>query len=295
MGLEAITVQDLLKEATRLPTLPSVAFQVMRLASDPKSAAEDLAKIIEADPSLAARVLRIANSAYYGLSKRLDSVKQAVVVLGFNTVRSLAVSAAVMDKFEPAGADFDWPAFWQHSFAVGVGGRVIGRRLHNDRAREEQFFVAGLLHDVGKVVLGQYFPAEFNGVVQKMRESGCSFYEAERSLGGLTHAEIGGFLGAQWNLPDGLVRAIRHHHTPTAAEGDEGHIAKAIHLADILVKTRGVGSGGDDDISSLDEAAVCAMGFSDEDLADLVEGALEKELSESREVLDIFGQAGTYS
>ncbi|GIV01072.1 MAG: HD family phosphohydrolase [Actinomycetota bacterium] len=290
MTLEAITVQDLLREANRLPTLPSVAMLVMELANDPTSAAEDLARIIEGDPTLAGRVLRIANSAYYGLSRKLDTVKQAVVVLGFNTVRSLAVSAAVMDKFRPAGVDFDWPALWQHSFAVGLASRVLARRIGRTREEEERFFTAGLLHDIGKVVLAQYFPDEFARIVRRLAEGAPSFYDAERETQGLTHAEVGGFLGTQWNLPDSIVRGIRFHHAPAEAKGDDDHIAKATHLANILVKTRGIGSGGDDCITGLDESAVAAMGIDDETLAEIVEGDLERELSESAELLEIFGK-----
>ncbi len=142
---------------------------------------------------------------------------------------------------------------------------------------------------MGKVVLAQYFPEEFDKILIRLREVGGSFHAVEKSRGGLTHAEVGGFLGAQWNLPDPLVRAIRFHHTPGAAPEDPDHIASAIHLADVLIKTRNIGSGGDSDISGLDEGAIRAMGLTEDDLAKIVEESLEKELKDSREILEIYG------
>lgn len=286
--MERLEVRDFLKKIEKLPTLPGIAMKIVQTANNPKSAADDLSRLIMSDQSLAAKVLRLVNSAYYGIRNKVASVKQAIVILGFNTLKSLALSTAIMDKFATTGTieGFSRGMFWKHSLGVAITNRLIARRIVTQKEMEENFFMAGLLHDIGKVVLDQYFHEDFLRVINQMRATGQSFYRAEVEVNGLTHAEIGGMLASQWQLPEELVDAIRFHHTPENRT-EHAAIISATHFSDILVKTKGYGSGGDTDISGLVESCVLNIGLTEADVAVIVGTEMDQEYAKAAEFLKL--------
>ncbi|RMH58518.1 MAG: HDOD domain-containing protein [Candidatus Hydrogenedentota bacterium] len=284
--MERFEVRDFLKNVEKLPTLPGIAMRIIEMANNPKSAADDLSRIIVSDQSLSAKVLRLVNSAYYGIRNRVSSVKQATVILGFNTIKSLALSTAIMDKFATTGVveGFSRGEFWKHSLGVAITNRILARKTGMRKDEEETFFMAGLLHDIGKVILDQYFHEEFVRVLQHLNTYGGSFHSAEKEVNGLTHAEIGGLLASQWQLPEELIAAIRFHHAPQNRTEHVKYIA-ATHFADILVKTKGFGSGGDQDLSGLDESVVGTLGISEADVAVIVGVEMDREYQNASEFL----------
>lgn len=286
--MERFEVKDFLKNIEKLPTLPGIAMKIIQTANNPKSAADDLSHIIMSDQSLAAKVLRLVNSAYYGIRNKVASVKQAIVILGFNTIKSLALSTAIMDKFATTGEieGFSRGEFWKHSLGVGITNRILAKRIETQKERHESYFMAGLLHDIGKVILDQYYHDEFVGVLRHMQLTGKSFHEAEMAVNGLTHAEIGGLLAGQWQLPEELIAAIRFHHSPENRT-EFINMINATHFADILVKTKGFGSGGDNDISSLNENAVAALGIPEAEVARIVGEEMDVEYQKASEFLKL--------
>jgi putative nucleotidyltransferase with HDIG domain len=284
--MERLEVRDFLKKVEKLPTLPGIAMKIIQTANNPKSAADDLSRIILSDISLSAKVLKMVNSAYYGIRNKVASVKQAIVILGFNTIKSLALSTAIMDKFATSGdiEGFSRGAFWKHSLGVAITNKVIARRVVKQRDLEENFFMAGLLHDIGKIILDQYFHEDFLRVLGHMRGTGLSFYKSELEVNGLSHAEIGGMLASQWQLPDELVAAIRFHHTPENRT-DHATIIAATHFANILAKTKGYGSGGDSDISGLCESVILGLGLSEADVAQIVGVEMDAEYAKASDFL----------
>lgn len=284
--MERTEVRKFLKNVEKLPTLSGVSMRIIEVANNPKSAADDLSRIIMADQSLAAKVLRMVNSAYYGIRNKVGSVKQAIVILGFNTIKSLALSTAIMDKFSTTGSigNFSRSEFWKHSLAVGTTNKIISKRIVKTRDLEENYFMAGLLHDIGKVILDQYYNDDFIKVLNHQEMTGLSFYKAEMEVLGLTHAEIGGMLASHWQLPEELIAAIRFHHTPENRT-DHTDIISSTHFADILVKTKGFGSGGDNDISSLSEQCVASLNLAEEDVAQIVGVEMDKEWENAAEFL----------
>lgn len=287
--MNRIDVKEILKAAPQLPTLPAVGMQIVKVANDPKSAAEDLSRILMADQSLSAKILKLSNSSYYGVRTKIASVKQAVVVLGFATVRSLSLSTAVMEKFKAADAKSEEirKDFWKHSLGVAMTTRLIARHRKKNPTDQEEYYMAGLLHDIGKVVLDQHFNENFLAIHRYVKDSGGSFYGAEKKLHDVAHDQIGGFLAKQWQMPERIIAAIRYHHVPAEAK-EHNDVVDAVHFADILTKTKGMGSGGDDDITGLQEDAVKRIGLSDDDAATIVEVEMDKEFAAAQDILKVF-------
>ncbi len=247
--------QDEIKQVTRniinLPTLPTVVAKMIELVDNPKTTASSLGKLISSDQVLTAKLLKLANSAFYAFPRKIGTVNLAIVVLGFDMIKSLALSASVIDRFSKENDRiFDVMKFWEHSVGCGVAGRVVAAE-YGYRVSGE-VFTAGLLHDIGKLILREYLNLEFQEIIETVKEKGISFIEAEREILGVTHAEIGGWLGERWNLPGQLVETIRVHHQPEKARKVPELVA-LVHFSDIVCRFSKVGCGGDDGVPALDE------------------------------------------
>ncbi len=225
-----------------LPTLPTVVARILELVDNPNSSAGALAALISQDQALTAKVLKLANSSYYGFSRRIATVRLAIVVLGFDTVRELGLSVSILGAFknETGNRLFDAGQFWRHTLAVAVGARMLVRGKRQHHASEA--FVAGILHDVGKLVLDQYMPDESEAVHRLMAEENMPAAAAETRLLGVDHAMVGSWLAERWNLPVPLVQSIRHHHQPGRC-GKDSELTLAVHLADWLAHRSGLGHG----------------------------------------------------
>ena len=243
-----------------LPTLPAVVTRIMRLTVSETTSAADVAEVIAQDASLTAEVLRIVNSAYYTLRQPISTVERAIVVLGFNRIKSIALTTSVVDLWGRGtvhGA-FDLAAFWEHSLGAAIACEVIARE--SDLTAPEDAFVAGLFHDLGKVVLDQYMGAVFAAVLDRLEPGGVLIHEAETEIMGFGHERIGEWLLTNWNIPDEIVAGAAHHHLPALA-GDFQPVAHVVHLGDILCRALAVGSGGDDTIPEIQEATWKYLGL----------------------------------
>ena len=268
-----------------LPSLPTVVTQLINLVGDPATSARDISQLISADQALTAKILKVANSAFYGFPRKIATVQLAIVVLGFETVKNLGLSVAVLKRFHAGKAHplFDRQQFWEHAIGCGVAARMLGRKL--DRKLEGEAFVAGVVHDIGKLILIEYFPNEFGESLEMARDEYLTISEAEMKVIGVTHAEIGGWLAEKWNLPETLVQAITYHHNPMDVE-EPSEILMVTHAANALTRHNHIGQAGDSLGASLspEVSAMLKSGrdVSDEDLlADLSEG-LEFELEKAR-------------
>ena len=243
-------VRGIVYKIENLPTLPTIVSEVTRLLKDPLTSASDVSKVISEDQSLSARVLKLVNSAFYGFPERISSINHALVILGFRAVEDLVLMASVFNVFskDSGGADFSRAEFWKHAIGCAVAAKIIGEKVRVISA--EDLFVAGLLHDIGKVVLDQYMHNDFKEIVGVVKARDILMAEAEKMVLGVTHAEVGGWLAERWGLPSWLVKVIRFHHQPEAA-GDSFREAAAINLADILCRAKNIGSGGDNKMPSL--------------------------------------------
>jgi putative nucleotidyltransferase with HDIG domain len=245
-----------------LEPLPGHVLEAMHLLDDPKSSADEVAAAVGRDPVLAARVLRLANSALYMRTRRVATLREAVVLIGFGAIRSLLVTAVAYDAFRRGapGYGLDQLRMWQHALAVATIARHIARTR---RMNAEAAFVAGLLHDIGKMALAHALQEQYERVLGEIR-AGADFLEAERRTFGCDHAQIGAEAARRWRLPDELVEAIEYHHRPD--ELDAPGLADVVHVADALAVMLGFGVGTDQLLHRFSDRALERLGLDAEEV-----------------------------
>ena len=219
-----------------IPTLPAIVFELNQHLQNPETSIARVSETIEKDQAMALKILKLVNSVFYGFRSKVSDIKNAVVLLGFNAVRNAIVSVSVVNALPKTllFQDFEMIDFWKHSLAVAVASKSIAQKAGVDSP--DNCFVGGLLHDVGKVILAQYFKDDFAKVWTRMTNEYLPFYEAEQQELSVDHTQIGAYLADRWQLPQGLTDAIRWHHNFQPDNGNAGFIIN-IHLADILVNS----------------------------------------------------------
>ena len=247
-----LSLKDRLSKVNDLPTLSIVANNIIQITQNPKSSALEVGTAISQDQALASRVLKMSNSTFYGFPRKITTVSHAVVILGFVNIRNLVLTASIFDMFasKEGNGYFDHEAFWMHSFACGVTSKIIAKRLRIKD--QEEVFIWGLFHDLGKLVLDLYFHEEFSQVVSLVKEKGILIRDAEEQVLGFDHAEVGSIVADRWNLPPALIKAIRFHHNPSGAHESMRMVA-IVHLADVFCRALSIGNGGDDKIPCINE------------------------------------------
>ena len=230
-----------IRNIKNLPTLPVIVTRILEVADEAGSSARELAEIISHDQSVSAKVLNLANSAFYGFSKRIATIPQAVVVLGFDTVKSLALGVSVFQTLSQkvGRVSFDREQFWMHSIGCAAAAKLVAKGMGIKDTGTP--FVAGLLHDVGKVILDTYFNAQYQTVIEEMIEEGRSAVDVETDVLNIDHAEVGGLLAVRWKFPDVLITPIAYHHNLLGTQDENLPSAVIVHLANILTKKTGVG------------------------------------------------------
>jgi putative nucleotidyltransferase with HDIG domain len=216
-----------------LPTLSTVALQVGRMLQDINISAQDIARIIQNDQSIVTKMLKLVNSAFFGFSTKVSSVQHALMLLGFNTVRNAVISIDVINVLNIKGKikGFDISTFWRHAVGVAVISRYLDEATgHHYR---EDVFTAGIIHDIGKVVMAHYFSDRFQTVWETMHSEQLNFWEAEHRHFPLNHAEIGAELAKRWHLPEPMCNVIGRHHT-SARNGVVDNLVYIVHTADAL-------------------------------------------------------------
>lgn len=232
-----------LAECDRLPSLSSINFALQMLLSRDDSSTQDISALVRNDPSLAARILRLTNSAFYGLAESVKTVEEAVFYLGVSQIQRLVLASPIIDQFEGTAEDvgISWREFWKHSVAVAV----ITQELTEQGAgsNDEAAYLAGLVHDVGKIAIAIVFPESFLEIQNLQQTTGARLGELELEYFGMDHAEIGAFYFESHNMPAQLVETTRYHHEPRKA-AQEQRIAAAVYLSDLAARSANIGFGG---------------------------------------------------
>ncbi len=241
-GRFSFLIAKRLDEIADLPTVPHTMQRVLSEIQEVSSSAKSLQKIIEQDPVITAKILKMANSVYYSPITEISSVGRAIVTMGFMKIRDLVISISLTGMFcEDLGyPEFQAKDLWLHAIGVGVGAQLIAKKVPG--LDPDDMFTAGMLHDLGRLVYCLYFYTELGEVLEEVKTSGVSLNQAEENLG-LTHAEIGAYLAKRWKLSDLLIAVIRHHHHPDNA-GDYAQAAAVVNLADSLAKHLQIGWSG---------------------------------------------------
>ncbi len=224
-----------LNRAEALPTLPSIAGHVFKIASNPNSSAADLTKVIVNDPALTSKLLKIVNSAFYGFPKKIGTVRQAVIILGTDEIMDLAFGMAAANVFQIKSLEglYDPKTVWHHSMCIGLIAQNLCQKLPDYKENNLGVFTAGLLHDFGKIFLAEQFPEMYGQIHADGTKHELPIFELEEERFSLNHAVIGKLLASNWNLPEALVQAIAFHHQPFFAAG-HSKLAAVIGLADYL-------------------------------------------------------------
>ena len=262
--MDDLRLDALVRQVRDLPALPAAVVRVMQLTDDPKAGMADVARALASDQSLAVRVLRLANSAFYGSSRRISTVSEAVITLGMRTTRNLVMATSCQEMLEQGVPGYALPrgALWRHSLACASAAQALAQRARY-RATEEAF-VAGLLHDIGKVVLDTYLKDQFVHVFVRAVGGTLTFAEAEREVLGFDHAEAGARLLERWNLPASLVTAVRWHHAPLE-DPSSSLLPCLVHVADAVCLTLGIGLGLDGLAYTLHPEALAALDLTSAD------------------------------
>jgi HD-like signal output (HDOD) protein len=265
-----LTLEDIVEKTSDLPSLPAAALNVMREVESPTATAQSVAKHLTQDQALTARVLRLANSAYYGLPRQIPAVPDAVVVLGMRCIRNLCLVASTYPWMTRPlkGYELEPRALWTHSFGVAVGSQLIALRTRSGSA--DLAFTAGLLHDLGKVALNIWLENKMSGMVAIAQREGITFDEVERKVLGFDHQQVGAHMGECWNLPKPLVEAMRYHHQPKSCE-PRSELVDCVHVADYLTMSMGLGLGGDGLRYDFDNGALTRLGLVPDDLDAIVD------------------------
>jgi len=232
---EKTVVDAALAKCGEISTLPEVTARIIELVEDKSSTARDMHEVIKTDPALSARVLKVVNSAFYGLPGQIASVDRAIVLLGLSAVKNIAIAASIsrMFKAQQMGGGFTAKDLWRHSVAVGVGGRLIARTVGHQGAADE-LFLAGLLHDIGVMVEWQAFPEKVIEVVERCTTGCGSFLELEAQVIGADHQAFGNGLTAKWKFPRNLRAVVGMHHNPERLSPELQSLGYLIRLADVI-------------------------------------------------------------
>ncbi|MFP4416561.1 MAG: HDOD domain-containing protein [Chitinivibrionales bacterium] len=231
-------LQQKIGSISNLPTLPQLSMQLMNVVNDKTSSAADVTAIISQDISLSAKILRLANSAFYGIPRTVTNINSAVVILGMKVIQTLVLSLTVFDMFPTDNGKFDRKSFWRHCLECGFLARLLSERVMLKRIDPDDAFCAGLLHDIGKIVMEQYLHQDFQSALLYSSASRLPAVEAEQKKLSYTHSDVSQLLLREWELPAPLTQSIVLHHNPDEAE-ECREIVYLIHLADhVLYRQR---------------------------------------------------------
>ncbi len=224
-----------------ISTIKSVVSGIVRIINDPKSSARDLKTIIDIDPPLTARVLKLANSAFYSPRCRISDILQAVMFIGFDALKELMLSQKVCRLFKSTEAfeGYSRAALWKHSITVALMAKTICRREFGEKG--EAAYVAGLLHEIGIIIEDQVIQTEFQTALRLSRERQIDLFRAEKEVLGIHHATIGKAMAEDWNLPISLAAAIGYHHHPETAPADQQRLVSLLYVADHICRQNEIG------------------------------------------------------
>lgn len=283
--MSAAEIQELVDNASNLISLPEISLRVNELANDPNSTAEDMGKVISQDPALVVRMLKIANSAYYGLSKEVDTITRAIAILGTNKIRDLVISTSASQAFDGIPNNLiTMQDFWHHSLYCGLLAQILAKK--SKKAHEESIFIAGLLHDIGQLLMFNQLPEKSHEAILLLMEGSeeMETYEAERHVFGFDHTQVGAELIKSWNLAPVLKECVEFHHEPQKAK-DFPAEAALINIANAVAVMADFDSmSEEDEIPKIDPKSWEMTGLSKADLPEAIKKAQE-EITEIESVL----------
>ncbi|MBS1187138.1 MAG: histidine kinase [Burkholderiaceae bacterium] len=256
-----IEIDDVIKRIEELPSLPAVVMEVLESIDQEAVNLSQLTRKIILDQALTAKILRCANSSFYNTQSQVTTIQQAINLIGISGVRNLVVAAALKGSFPECHCrGFDFNVFWRHSIAVAVCAKVLARHM---QLNQDYAYTAGLLHDIGRLVLVTQFTAQYEQAIAWRAAQDCHIVQAEREVLGIDHVQVGEALAAHWHFSKGIVNAIAKHHDPDLTGGDT--VAAIVHVADAIAHALDFSEDEDDLVPPVSLPVWSALGLSDED------------------------------
>lgn len=264
-----------IENITTLPTIPAVLKRLSVILEKPRVTIVEISAFISNDPALTTKVLKMVNSAIYGFPGRIASVSHATMLLGLNVIKGLLLGVSVFDLMQKTMS-----GLYEHSLACAIASRVIAQK--KNLKEPEEVSVAGLLHDIGKVVLILEFPTQYENAMTQAGEENISIYEAEKQQFNATHADVGGWLAEKWRFPANLIEVISNHHRPNLAKNAPLETA-IVHVADLLARARGFGFAGEKLVPEVHPVAFEMLGLTEQDLMDVL-GEMENSMATAEDI-----------
>jgi len=280
-------MDDILASIHDIPPFPQVVVKAMEIISNPNYLVNDLLEVIRLDQSITANILKLCNSAYFGLPRKVSSLKEAVVYLGTVQLRQVLLASGVKDVYDRPDKGYSYfdGELWQHAIACALMAQILFRHLRLP-LEENSIFTAALLHDVGKVVLSTYVSQEFTDIEKLVKEGNQPFHDAERQVLGFDHAEMGGRLAELWEFPEVISVAIRFHHQPEKAPKPHRLLSELIALSDSLVLMLGYGTSVDGLSYTMPHSLVDKLKLKKHDI-EILMLKFQEEMSNAREMIEI--------
>jgi len=275
----------------KMPSLPTTVSKILEICNDPKTSPADLNRIISVDPVLMGKVLKLINSAYYGLSQEITSLVRAIIMLGINTVKNLALSTAVLSTLSSSNNfhALNMEGFWRHSLCVGVTSKLIALQRKVDKKNIEEYFIAGLLHDIGKIPLNNRLATQYIATMEVSDRNHLSLNKAEDKTLQINHAAVGKLIVENWKLGDDICDAISYHHSVEEYEGPNEEILYSVVLANYFANMNEIGFSGDRYPERMIPAVVDRLGISMDFLEDEMEFRVNDEIEKARVFLQLAG------
>ncbi len=271
MRTEQPDILNIVNQIHSLPTLPTIVENVITLIDDPKTSSDSLAKTISSDAPIVSKILKLVNSAYYGLPRKISTLTQATVLLGFNTIKNLVLTASVFAIFNHKNngnsLSFDREKFWEHSLGCAVASKVLSKKIC--LGLPEEGFIAGLVHDIGKIVIDEFLHQDFIEILNKIKNNNVSIREAENEVLGVDHTQIGKWLCDKWNFPLHIQDSVEYHHSLKFCR-DNRKMAAIIHVADAITKSQNIGYSGDDQEPNIDPLSWEILNITEGDLSEII-------------------------
>lgn len=275
-----LLMSDIVKSVRELPALPVIVIELMSTMDQEDAGGNELAEKLSRDQALTAKTLRLANSSFYGMQSKVTSIQQAIAILGFNGVRTLVTTAAVIGSFSGSkSGTFDFLAFWRHSVATAVCAKLLAKSLH---LNQDYAFMIGLLHDIGRLVLVTSSPEHYAEVLNHRAQRDCCLLDAELAVLGVPHTIVGGALAAHWKFPLLMQKAIESHHD--RAHGTMPSLAGLVHIADAIAHGLDLSGIDDDIVPPVSAETWNSLGLS-QDIADGIFCETEAQFEEACQIL----------
>lgn len=282
--MESVKLASLIKDVNDVYSLPDIYYKIDSVINDPRASTSKIGAIISEDTGLSARLLRLANSAYFNFPAKVDSISKAVSIIGTRQLRDLVLATSVIEAFGGIPQNIvDMKSFWHHSISCGLTARIIGIEIREQNV--ETFFVAGLLHDIGSLIIYSKLSEIAQNLINTCQEKQALKHDVELQVLGFNHADVGGALLKEWKLPSSLCHSVHYHHHPAKlGSNSRENIVDAVHIADFLVHALQMGNSGSVMVPSVESSSWDRLKLNENSLGKMVT-LLDEQFQEVSEII----------